>query len=161
MRFIFKHFLGTVIVESWVKVNFVWQIVWIDFFLRCASTFLNIIFVFRIVFSYRWATLSVFILENLVRKLVIVLVKVDFSVYLQGDREAYITLDKGIVWAHNRVNLTHWLHHFQVVDVDLGWDQVNIPKNKVSMEKYHSFHALSCQVREIVEEAWCNYLVRF
>lgn len=70
-------------------------------------------------------------------------------------------LDEGIVLANHRVNLTHPLHHLQVVDVDLGWNQVYIPEHKVSMEKYHSFHSVSCQVRKIVKEPCSNYLIGF
>ena len=51
--------------------------------------------------------MKVFILQNHVSKLVIVLVKVYFSVYLHGDRKAKIMLDKGTVLTDNRVNLTH------------------------------------------------------
>ena len=83
----------------------------------------------------------------------LVLVEIRDVVDLEGSCIARVMPQKGTLGADNGVDLTHLLHDLQVVVVELGWHQIDVPHRKVGMEEDDSLHGQLGEVREVLQEA--------
>jgi len=70
----------------------------------------------------------------------------------EGSDKACIVPEKGALGANHGVNLTHGLHDLQLIVVELGGHQIDIPHREVSVEKDDSLHGQLCQVGVILHE---------
>ena len=79
----------------------------------------------------------VLLLDSLI---LLILVVKDSVFYFESCHKAGIMPEEGALWADDRVYLPHRLHDFQLVIIQLGWHQIDVPHSKVGVEEDNCFH---------------------
>jgi len=133
---------GIRIVERWVETKLIWQVVERALLLLVRRE--NLSSVLAIIFICVQFCYSLIFL---------ILIEICDIIDLEGGREACIVPQKCALWADNRVDLTHRLHDFQVVVVELRGHQVYVPHSEVRVEENNVFHCEFGEVWEVLQEA--------
>jgi hypothetical protein len=88
---------------------------------------------------------------HLLSVLVLLIVAEDITNFECG-HVAKIGVEESCLGANNRVNLPQSLHRAEIGEIDIGWDQVDVPKHEVGVEVDHSLHTDVRQIRQVDHE---------
>ena len=84
---------------------------------------------------------------------VLLILVVKYGIFhLESRYKAGIVPEKGTLGAHYRVDLPHRLHDLELVVVELGGNQIDVPHSEVSVEENDCFHGQLGQVWVILHK---------
>lgn len=66
---------------------------------------------------------------------------------------AQVSVQEGRLGADDSVDLTQRLHRSQISEIDVGWDQVDVPQDEVGVEVDDRLHADVRQIGQVDHEA--------